>query len=100
MITEVTEDHSLFNNEQVKIKPSEITTDTKFEYYDNDDIFTQFNTLTKEDMTDSMDSWLWLLNSTIDIKREFIASVDRNKYHGDKVALAKLDFITKCVKYN
>lgn len=30
---EVTEDHSLFNSKQEKIKPSEITDSTKFEYY-------------------------------------------------------------------
>ena len=30
----VTEDHSLFNNDKVKIKPSEINSDTRLEYYD------------------------------------------------------------------
>lgn len=33
MRVEVTEDHSLFNSDKVKIKPSEITEDTKLEYY-------------------------------------------------------------------
>ena len=33
MKVEVTEDHSLFNSEEIKIKPSEINTDTKLEYY-------------------------------------------------------------------
>ena len=33
MSVTVTEDHSLFNNKQEKIKPSEITQDTKLEYY-------------------------------------------------------------------
>lgn len=33
MTVEVTEDHSLFNSKHEKIKPSEITDDTKLEYY-------------------------------------------------------------------
>ena len=33
MIVDVTEDHSLFNDEQQKIKPSRIKNDTKLEYY-------------------------------------------------------------------
>jgi DNA polymerase elongation subunit (family B) len=32
----VTEDHSLFNSKQEKIKPSEINEDTKLEYYDSE----------------------------------------------------------------
>ena len=36
MIVDVTEDHSLFDSKQNKIKPSEIKEDTKLEYYDND----------------------------------------------------------------
>ena len=34
-IIDVTEDHSLFNDDKIKIKPSEITTETKLEYYNN-----------------------------------------------------------------
>lgn len=33
-VINVTEDHSLFNNDKVKIKPSEINSDTRLEYYD------------------------------------------------------------------
>lgn len=36
MIVDVTEDHSLFDSKQNKIKPSEINEDTKLEYYEND----------------------------------------------------------------
>ncbi|MDE5888829.1 MAG: hypothetical protein K2H20_02290, partial [Bacilli bacterium] len=35
MMVEVTEDHSLFNNKQEKIKPSEINNETKLEYYNS-----------------------------------------------------------------
>ncbi len=36
MSVTVTEDHSLFNDKQEKIKPSEITDNTRLEYYNND----------------------------------------------------------------
>lgn len=36
MTVDVTEDHSLFDSEQNKIKPSEIKEDTKLEYYKNE----------------------------------------------------------------
>lgn len=36
MTVDVTEDHSLFNNKQEKIKPSEINSETKLEYYTKD----------------------------------------------------------------
>ena len=36
MKVNVTEDHSLFNDKMNKIKPSEISDDTKLEYYTND----------------------------------------------------------------
>ena len=36
MKVEVTEDHSLFNSKEIKIKPSEINTDTKLEYYNGE----------------------------------------------------------------
>ena len=40
MVVEVTEDHSLFNDKQEKIKPSEINSETVLEYY-NDNISTE-----------------------------------------------------------
>ena len=36
MRVEVTEDHSLFNSDKVKIKPSEINENTKLEYYERE----------------------------------------------------------------
>lgn len=36
MVVDVTEDHSLFNEKQEKIKPSEINNGTKLEYYNKD----------------------------------------------------------------
>ena len=36
MRVEVTEDHSLFNSDEIKIKPSQINENTKLEYYDGE----------------------------------------------------------------
>ena len=38
MTVDVTEDHSLFNNRQEKIKPSEINENTKLEYFNNTEL--------------------------------------------------------------
>lgn len=49
MSVTVTEDHSLFNNKQQKIKPSEITSNTKLEYYTKPIVIdTNFKWLTKQ----------------------------------------------------
>ena len=49
MSVTVTEDHSLFNNKQQKIKPSEITSNTKLEYYTKPIVTdTNFKWLTKQ----------------------------------------------------
>ena len=49
MSVTVTEDHSLFNDKQEKVKPSEIDGDTKLEYYkDKIDASTDFKWLTKQ----------------------------------------------------
>jgi hypothetical protein len=46
---EVTEDHSLFNTNQEKIKPSEITEETKLEYFTDDEVFSGAKLLTLDD---------------------------------------------------
>jgi hypothetical protein len=60
----------IYRNEKgEKITPEEITENTRLEYYKGD-IFSDFNSLTKNDNTN--DSWLFLLNASIDIKKQFI----------------------------
>ena len=95
MLVEVTEDHSLFNDKQEKIKPTELNSYSKLEYY-NGDIFTDFNTLTEQHNIE--DTWLWLLNASIDIKKRYLETVQVERYKNDKITLAKIQFIKKCVK--
>lgn len=46
MSVEVTEDHSLFNSDKVKVKPSEINNETLLEYFTNEDVFNEEKILT------------------------------------------------------
>lgn len=97
---DVTEDHSLFTEDRKKVKPSEISEETRLERYDSDDIFTNFNTLTKGDVNVRTDWWLWLLNATVDIKRAFIENVNISKYERTKTGKARIRFIRNCVAKN
>lgn len=49
MSIDVTEDHSLFTEDKKEIKPSEIKSNTKLEYYKDENIYTDFNTLTQKE---------------------------------------------------
>lgn len=95
---DITEDHSLFNDGGTKIKPEDITPETKLEYYENGRIFTDFNTLTENEKVAS--GWTWLLNATVEIKRKFIETYYRDKYNGDKLNRARISFILNCVNQN
>lgn len=94
MRVDVTKDHSLFNAKQEKITPEEITESTKLEYYTGD-IYSDFNTLDKND--NAMEMWLFLLNASLDIKRQFIESVNLEHFKHTKVTDAKIQFIQNCV---
>jgi hypothetical protein len=95
MKVDVTKDHSLFNDKQEKITPEEITENTKLEYY-NGDIYSDFNTLGKDNSTN--DSWLFLLNATIDIKKQFIENSNINSLMYTKTNKAKILFIKNCIE--
>lgn len=97
MTVDVTEDHSLFDYDKNKITPKEINSKTKLEYYSGN-IYSEFNTLTKEDRIN--DTWLWLLNATIDIKKQFIDSIQVDKYKENKTDFAKILYIQECINKN
>lgn len=113
MSVEVTEDHSLFNAEQKKLKPSEITESTELEYFDGKEIFSTFNTrmLTYAEIRRIV-FWfnhcdkkvtripLALLNAEIDLKQRFLSNIDKslaNLGHCSKTALAGIQFLQNCV---
>lgn len=94
MRVDVTKDHSLFNDKQEKITPEEITESTKLEYYTSD-VYSDFNTLGKNN--NAMEMWLFLLNASLDIKKQFIESVNLEHFKHTKVTDAKIQFIQNCV---
>jgi hypothetical protein len=49
MSIDVTEDHSLFTEDKKEIKPSQIKSNTKLEYYTDKSIYTDFNTVTQKE---------------------------------------------------
>lgn len=49
MSIDVTEDHSLFTEDKKEIKPSQIKSNTKLEYYTDKSIYSDFNTLTQKE---------------------------------------------------
>ena len=109
MKVEITEDHSLFNNKQEKIKPTEINEDTKLEYYTNK-IETLSNTygiywkeMTKESALKVANGEydrvpVGILNAKTSIKKLFYKTFMEN-YKEDieysKTCIAGLQFIKK-----
>ena len=74
MRVEVTEDHSLFNDKQEKIKPSEINEDTKLEYFKGD--LQNDNTILKLDF-DVKQSAIDLANGVTDRVDTYILNTDQ-----------------------
>lgn len=111
MKVEITEDHSLFNDKQEKIKPTEINESTKLEYYTNE-IKTLSNTygkywkeMTKESALKVANGKydrvpVGILNAKTSIKKLFYKTFMEN-YKEDmeysKTCIAGLQFIKKCL---
>lgn len=114
LCVDVTEDHSLFNENKKEIKPIEIKDDTKFEMNTND-IYNDFNNISYNNDTEKVDFNILArmfkiksidrvplihLNGTIEVKKQFLDIVgDRitleNGY--SKTAVAGVNYIKKCV---
>lgn len=99
MKIEVTEDHSLFNDDKVKIKPSEITSETKLEYYDNKSIYEDFNTLVADECKEIQKQYGFvtsLLNASKTLKDAWYLQ-HRNDVFASKKEIAILNFVKKCI---
>lgn len=110
MMVEVTEDHSLFNSKQEKIKPSEINEDTELEYY-NGKIVTENEVPTMEFVARECGIKVaslqydripvGILNSSKSIMRIFY-NVFMKNYRNDveysKTCLAGLQYLKKCLE--
>lgn len=102
-LIEVTEDHSLFNDNKEKIKPIDINKETKLEYSKYSDIHKDFNFLNIEKYwnVNNLSISKELLNATIDLKRDWYETFKLSsvlpKEYGTKEFQAKLMFIKKCL---
>lgn len=112
-VVDVTSDHSLFNDKQEEIKPTEITPETSLEYNKNN-IYTDFNIMQLRPLNIEMnklqfmnkktDSIPSILNAKLESKKIFMkGDVDKivtleNGY--SKKAVASVRFIKKCIEAN
>jgi DNA polymerase I len=109
-LVDVTEDHSLFNNNKEKVKPSQITSDTKLEYSEFNSIYHDFNNIEEVKSLRLIAKMVKaktlnavpknILNATIENKKCFleIAGNDITIENGyTKAAVAGIEFIRKCV---
>lgn len=76
MSIDVTEDHSLFTEDKKEIKPSQIKSTTKLEYYTDKSIYSDFNTVTQKEY-------------------DYVA-----KTYGGTVAIMNADKLTKKIWFN
>ena len=109
MCVEVTEDHSLFNSEKAKIKPSEINEKTELEYYDGEITDISINDGLPDNITQTMAMELALgrydgvpmviLNSDIKTMRIFYYTFMKYYKQGyySKKCLAGLQYLRKCI---
>lgn len=108
MRIEITEDHSLFNKDKKKIKPSEITENTELEYY-TDEIKGNVEITMKDSHIKRMARMLaygkinavpnLILNGTVDTMHKFMQEFlsipeDRTKVKFTKTLEAQLQFLT------
>ena len=110
MVVEVTEDHSLFNDKQEKIKPSEITNETKLEYYNGGNIVSNKYELDKRKINmcavfaagnrEHASVTKDILNSTVSCKKLFLEKFERyrqpNKVYSKQI-MASLQYLKMCV---
>ena len=105
MSIDVTEDHSLFNEKQEKIKPSEINSDTKLEYYNNnisnnqiviDEIrIDKYSKLLSNGRLNAIP--IDLLNATVECKKEFLSKMDLSKVSECKTLIAGILYLRSCI---
>lgn len=107
MCVDVTEDHSLFNSNKEKIKPSQINSDTELEYY-TDDISNNLIALDEKRITNYI-KLLYndrlkviptdLLNADIDSKKMFLSKIDLNNIKQRKTLISGIQYMKRCIFY-
>lgn len=114
MSVDCTKDHSLFNDKQEEIKPTEIKEDTKLEYYKGETIYTDFNTQCVNEnyikfIANTVKNGICtelpvtILNLDIRCKKIFLSllnNVDININTHTKTLVAGIQYLQNCVNFN
>lgn len=114
MSVDCTKDHSLFNDKQEEIKPTEINEDTKLEYYKGETIYTDFNTQCVNEnyikfIANTVKNGICtelpvtILNLDIKCKKIFLSyldGIDININTHTKTLVAGIQYLQNCVKNN
>lgn len=114
MSVDCTKDHSLFNDKQEEIKPTEIKEDTKLEYYKGETIYTDFNTQCVNEnyikfIANTVKNGICtelpvtILNLDIKGKKLFLSllnNIDININTHTKTLVAGIQYIQNCIKNN
>lgn len=109
-IVDVTEDHSLYNNKQEKIKPSEITDDSKLEYFNgkiecackvkmNDRIFNRIVYCVNNKIIDKIPCKM--LNANIECVKRFLGTINSDSFtldNSSKTMIAGISFLKRRIK--
>lgn len=112
MLIDVTEDHSLFNAEQDKIKPSTVNSSTELEYYQDKVVNNNENKKLSERECKCMVKWIrngtWkivpsiILNANVETKKLFLEEWDKGKALSvedtTKCILASIQYLRACVQ--
>lgn len=114
MSVDCTKDHSLFNDKQEEIKPTEIKEDTKLEYYKGETIYTEFNTQCVNEnyikfIANTVKNGICtelpvtILNLDIKGKKLFLSllnNIDININRHTKTLVAGIQYLQNCIKNN
>lgn len=99
MSIDVTEDHSLFTEDKKEIKPSQIKSTTKLEYYSDESIYTDFNTVTQKEydyVSKTYGGTVAIMNAD-KLTKKIWFNLHKNDNFKTKKDLAVFQFIKNCL---
>lgn len=99
MSIDVTEDHSLFTEDKKEIKPSQIKSNTKLEYYTDKSIYSDFNTVTQKEydyVSKTYGGTVAIMNAD-KLTKKIWFNLHKNDNFKTKKDLAVFQFIKNCL---
>lgn len=99
MSIDVTEDHSLFTEDKKEIKPSQIKSTTKLEYFNDKSIYSDFNTVTQKEydyVSKTYGGTVAIMNAD-KLTKKIWFNLHKNDNFKTKKDLAVFQFIKNCL---